>query len=170
VSRDHIVAARERTAKQQASLTTQAQNQMLQIETSHPWVPKFVLRMIAAKKKKAIQKEIDDFILKQQLTPDVLQQFRESPEVSFLLALRKIGGRVQELHALDAEHGTDMKQNRVLDEGTRKTWERIGPNEPPYEYAREVSDVAEYLQTTFSTNTLHFLLVYMVSLRFRNEF
>jgi hypothetical protein len=165
VSRDHIVAARERTAKQQASLTTQAQNQMLQIETSYPWVPKFILRMIAAKKKRAIQKEIDDFILKQQLTPDVLQRFRESPEVSFLLALRKIGGRVQELHALDAKQGTDFKQNQVSAEGTRKTWERIGPNDPPYEYAREVSDVAEYLQTTFSTNTLHFLLVYMVCLR-----
>ena len=54
---------------------------------------------------------------------------------------------------------------QVSAEGTRKTWERIGPNDPPYEYAREVSDVAEYPQTTFSTNTLHFLLVYMVCLR-----
>jgi hypothetical protein len=166
VSRDHIVAARERTAMQHSSLTTQAQNQMLQIETKYPWLPKFVLRIIAAKKKKAIQNEIDDFIVKQQLTPEVLQQFRESSEVSFLLALRKIDGRVQQLYALDEKDGTDLKQNKVAAEGTRKTWERIGQNDPPYEYAREVADVAKYLQTTFSTNTLHFLLVYMVHTHF----
>jgi hypothetical protein len=162
VSRDHIASARERTAMQHASLTTQAQNQMLQIETKYPWLPKFVLRMIASRKKKAIQNEIDDFIVKQQLTPEVLQKFRESSEVSFLLALRKIDGRVQQLNALDAKDGTDLKQNKVAAEGTRKTWERIGQNDPPYEYAREVADVAKYLQSTFSTNTLHFLLVYMV--------
>jgi hypothetical protein len=43
-----------------------------------------------------------------------------------------------------------------------KTWERIGENDPPYEYAREVADLSQYLQSTFSSNTLHFLLVYMV--------
>jgi hypothetical protein len=162
VSREHIQAAKDRTQMQHASLTTLAQNQMLQIETKYPWIPKFVLRTIAAKKKRDIQKEIDDFILKQQLAPEVLQQFRESPEVSFLLTLRKIDGRVQELHALDAKEGIDLKKNKVAAEGAKKTWDRLGPNDPPYAYAREVSDVAAYLQSTFSANTLHFLLVYMV--------
>jgi hypothetical protein len=86
--------------------------------------------------------------------------------VSFLLALRKIDGRVQQLYALDEKVGADLKQNKVAAEGARKTWERIGQNDPPYEYAREVADVAKYLQTTFSTNTLHFLLVYMVHTHF----
>ena len=162
ISRNHIIEARERTKMQHASLTPQAQNQMLQIESKYPWIPKFVLRIIASRKKRAIQKEIDGFITKHHLTPEVLQQFRESPEVAFLLALRKINGRVEELHASDAKLGIGARPNQVAADSVEKMWERIGENDPPYEYAREVSDLSKYLQSTFSSDTLHFLLVYMV--------
>jgi hypothetical protein len=163
ISREHIVAAKERTTLQHASLTSEAQNKMLQIQTNYPWIPQFVLRFIAARKKRAIQNQIDEFIMKQQLNPEILQRFRESPEVSFLLAMRKIEGRVKELWKEDENQGLDLKKNQVAADGMRKTWERIGPNDPPYEYAREVADVAHYLKTTFSSTTLQFLLVYMVS-------
>jgi hypothetical protein len=70
---------------------------------------------------------------------------------------------VKELWKEDENLGLDLKKNQVAADGMRKTWERIGPNDPPYEYAREVADVAHYLKTTFSSTTLQFLLVYMVS-------